>query len=172
MYCLSLVEDSPEYNLDQSNTLTAIEGIQSFVRQYPENEKRDQIQGLIGKLRAKLEQKSFENAKLFYLKEDYKAALIALENFRKDYPDSEYNEEAAYLRIINQYNYVNNSVDSKKKERLQELVEMYETYVDRYPKSKFTADAETYYIYATKELGKKPDGQATVLKPSSEQQKP
>lgn len=154
MYCLSLVEDSPTYNLDQSNTLTAIDAIQSFVRQYPENEKREQVQGLIGQLRAKLERKAFENAKLFYRKEDYKAALIALKNFRQDYPDSEFNEEAAFLRIVNQYNYVQNSVEAKQKERLADLIEMYEYFVDNYPKSKYSKQAESYYVYASKRLNR------------------
>lgn len=166
MYCLSMVEDSPEYNLDQSNTLTAIDAIQSFVRQYPENEKREQIQSLIGQLRFKLERKAFENAKLFYQKEDYKAALIALENFRKDFPDSEYNEEAAYLRIVNQYNFVENSVESKRNDRLSDLMDMYEAFVDNYPKSKFIRDAESYYTFAAKALNRKPEPTAEV-EPSS-----
>lgn len=155
MYCLSLVEDSPSYNLDQTNTLTAIDAIQSFVRQYPENEKRNEIQGLIGQLRAKLERKAFENAKLFYKKEDYKAALIALENFRKDYPDSEFCEEAAYLRIVNQFNFAENSVESKRKERLSELMDMYELFLDQYPKSRFLSDAEGYYAFAAKVVNRK-----------------
>lgn len=155
MYCLSLVEDSPKFNLDQSNTLTAIDAIQAFVKQYPENEKRDQIQGLIGQLRLKLERKSFENAKLFYKKEDYKAALIALKNFRQDYPDSDLNEEAFYLRIVNQYNYAENSVDSKRRERLADLMEMYENFLDAYPQSRYIRQAEDYYEYAAKQLGRK-----------------
>lgn len=152
MYCLSLYEFTPAFSLDQSNTLTAIEGIQNFIRQYPDNEKKEQCNNMIDNLRAKLERKAFENAKLYCKKENYKAALIALENFRKDFPDSQFNEEANFLRVETQYNFANNSIPSKQLMRYGELIEIYQNFIDRYPSSKFAKVAESYFSYAQEKL--------------------
>nr|MBK9652583.1 hypothetical protein [Bacteroidota bacterium] len=47
-------------------------------------------------LRLKLETKAFKNARLYYQIEDYKAAIISLNNVVKDYPYSAYKEECLF----------------------------------------------------------------------------
>ncbi|MBC7922162.1 MAG: outer membrane protein assembly factor BamD [Ferruginibacter sp.] len=158
MYAYSLFRDSPNHNLDQSSTFTALEALQTFVNTYPKSKYRDQSQQIIGDLRIKLETKAYENAKLYYRIGSsnvvyYKSAVIAFENFQKNFPDSGYNEELAYLKIVAEYELAKTSVDSRKKERFAEAVKFYEGFIDRYPTSKYLKDAERVYDNCVSEIG-------------------
>ncbi|MES2388389.1 MAG: outer membrane protein assembly factor BamD [Bacteroidota bacterium] len=148
MYCISLFEDSPKYNLDQTNTYSALEAISNFLMLYPESPNKEKCHQLIDELNRKLEVKAFMNARLYYDKDDYKAALVVLENFRKEYPTSDMAEEATFLKVATQYNYAKNSVLHKQRERYAAVADYYQAFIDRYPKSKFSRQAENIYSSA------------------------
>ena len=42
MYAYSLYKDTPSFNLDQSNTLTAMSALQDFINTYPDSKYRDE----------------------------------------------------------------------------------------------------------------------------------
>src|SRR5690606_9732629 len=52
--------DSPDYNLDQTSTKSAMSELQSFINAFPESPKVDEANGYINELREKLEKKAFE----------------------------------------------------------------------------------------------------------------
>ncbi|WP_017259234.1 outer membrane protein assembly factor BamD [Pedobacter arcticus] len=139
-YCFYL--DSPNYSLDQDNTYKAIESLQLFINLYPKSERVAEASKLIADLREKLERKSFENAKLFLDIGDYQAAVIAFRNSAKDFPDTKYAEEMEYLTIQAQYLYAKNSLETKQEDRYNEAIEEYGRFVERYPKSTFSKEAE------------------------------
>jgi outer membrane protein assembly factor BamD len=147
-YCYYL--NSPKFNLDQADTKNAINEMQVFIESYPSSTKMDTANEIISKLRLKLERKSFETCKQYILIEDFKAALIELKNFVKDFPDSKMIEEANYLIIKSNYLLYQNSIESKKEERLNNVIESYFKFVDLYPNSEFIRDAEFYYNQAQK----------------------
>ncbi|MES2731510.1 MAG: outer membrane protein assembly factor BamD [Bacteroidota bacterium] len=158
MYTYSLYRDSPIYNLDQTNTFTALEALQTFVNNYPKSKYREQCQQIISDLRVKLETKAYEIAKLYYKigHSDviyYKSAVIMCENFQKNFPDSGYNEELAYLKIVAEYELAKTSVESKKKERFADAVKFYESFIDKYPTSQYLKDAEKVYDNCVDEMG-------------------
>lgn len=158
MFAYSLYRDSPNYNLDQSNTYTALEALQSFINTHPKSKYREQGSEIIGELRRKLETKAYEIAKLYYKIgssdiTNYKAAVIAFENFQKNFPDSDYNEELAYLKIVAEYELAKNSTEAKRKERYSEAVKYYEAFIDKYPSSKYLKDAERAYDNCVAEIG-------------------
>ncbi|QHL87213.1 outer membrane protein assembly factor BamD [Nibribacter ruber] len=153
----SLANESPNEDLDQSNTSKALVAIQDFLRRYPNSQFKEEANKLYADLSTKVELKAYDNAKLYYKltkynPEYYKAAVIALANFRRDYPSSKYSEEAAALRIDAQHSYAKESIESKQKERYQEVVAFYQNFVDTYPNSKFLRTAEGFYDDARKEL--------------------
>lgn len=153
----SLYKDSPIYNLDQASTLTAADALQSFVNNYPNSKYRDEASGIIKDLRVKLETKAFEKAKLYYKTSsaniaNFKAAVIAITNFQREFPDSEYLEEMAFLKVNSQYNYAYNSYEEKKKDRYTETVGFYQELVDKFPSSKYLKQCEKFYDNANKEL--------------------
>jgi outer membrane protein assembly factor BamD len=153
LYAYSLYEDSPSYNLDQTNTYTAIEAMQNFINAYPTSTYKEKCNEIITQLRAKLERKAYENAELYSKKEDYKAAVVAFENFQRSYPDSDYNERAAYLKLVNAYNLAKSSTEAKKRERYEETIELYENFIDKYTSSKYLRDAENIYDASVKIVG-------------------
>jgi outer membrane protein assembly factor BamD len=157
MYAYSLYKDSPIFNLDQTSTLTAIESMQTFINEYPTSKYVEQATGLIAEMRKKLEQKAYEKAKLYYQTSgvsiaNYKAAVIAINNFIKDFPDSDYIEELLFLKIKSEYDLAKVSFESKQQERFKEAMTFYEEFIDKYPKSKYLKDAEKLYEGSQKGL--------------------
>lgn len=159
MYAFSLYKDAPEFNLDQSNTLTATSALQDFVNAYPESKYRDECTKMIMTLRQKLERKAYEKAKLYYKTSgfniaSYKSAVIAINNFQKEFPDSEYNEELAFLKVDAEFSLAQNSLDTKQKERYQEAISYYQGFREKYPTSKYLKQAERMSETSVKEVGK------------------
>ncbi len=152
MEALSQYENSPGFYLDQGNTDKAIVGLESFIDKYPESEKREKCQKMIDNLNIKLEIKAFENASLFYQIMEYKAAIIALGNFIKDYPNSENREDAMKFRVLSSFKLAKISTDAKKSERFQQTIDFYTIFVDSYPKSNKLGDLESVYDYSTSQL--------------------
>ncbi|GAB3544657.1 outer membrane protein assembly factor BamD [Spirosoma fluminis] len=157
MYAYSLYKDTPAFNLDQSNTLTATSALQDFINAYPDSKYNTEATKLILDLRKKLERKAYEKAKLYYKTSgfniaSYKSSVIAINNFQKEFPDSEYNEELAYLKVDAEFSLAQNSLETKQKERYQEAINYYQTFVDKYPNSKYVKLSEKMYETSQKEL--------------------
>eukprot|EP01156_Anaeramoeba_ignava_P021939 Anaeramoba_ignava/c19967_g2_i2.p2 GENE.c19967_g2_i2~~c19967_g2_i2.p2 ORF type:complete len:262 (+),score=6.43 c19967_g2_i2:120-905(+) len=146
--------ESPRYNLDQRNTKKAIEGYQLFINKYPVHEMTKIAHERIDNLRERLETKSFENAKLYYKLRDYKAAVIALENSIKEYPDSPLREELLYLIMKSNYMLAQNSIYELKKERYQETINQYYAFIDEFPEGDRVKEAERIYNKCVEEIKK------------------
>lgn len=151
-YCYYL--ESPTHSLDASNTYRAIEELQLFVDVFPESNRVKECNRLIDDLRAKLEMKSFEIAKLYFDTGNYKAAITALNNVTLDYPDTDYSEEIHFLILDANHLLASNSVSSKQKERWSNTVSAYHQFVDKFESSKKLKDAESIYNKANKQLEK------------------
>ncbi|RLD60843.1 MAG: outer membrane protein assembly factor BamD [Bacteroidetes bacterium] len=149
-YCYYL--ESPQPDLDQSNTRKAIDALQLFINKYPGSEKIVEANKLIDELRLKLETKSFNNAKLYYNLGEYKSAVIALKNTLKDYPDTQYREELLFLILKSNFLLAKNSIEAKKIERYQTTVNEYYSLIDEYPNSKNIKEAEKIYNTSIKEI--------------------
>lgn len=139
-YCYYL--ESPNYTLDQENTYKAIEALQLFINLYPKSERVAEASKLIDNLRAKLETKSYANAKLYLDIEDYKSAVIAFQNSLRDYPDTRYAEEMNYLIVKAQYLYAINSLESRQEERFNEAISFANDFIEDYPNSKYSKDVQ------------------------------
>ena len=152
MYAFSLYEDSPNYNLDQTNTIDAIDAMQNFINHYPESKFVDKSNTILLELRHKLEKKDYESAKMYHKIQNYKSAVIAFDNFQKNFPDSPYNEEVAFLKIESSYTYARLSVESKKEERFKSVIDYYEKFIDKFPDSRYLRQAENYYKNSLEEV--------------------
>ena len=142
MHAYSLFLDSPVEELDQSSSAEAIAAMQQFLNLYPETEYSGQATATINELQRKLESKAYRNALLYKKLSQYNSAVITFENFSKDYPDSQYNEEVNYLKLESQYLYSKRSISSKQKERYEKAIEIYIYFIENYTDSKFAKDAE------------------------------
>jgi outer membrane protein assembly factor BamD len=142
-YCFYL--ESPNFSLDQENTIKAIESLQLFINLYPKGERVAEASKLIQDLRDKLESKAYSNAKLYlttgeYDAQNYRSAVIAFRNVLRDYPDTKYAEEINYLTIKAQVLYSQNSLETKQEERFTEAITMADEFTEDYPSSKYLKD--------------------------------
>ncbi|NVO30548.1 outer membrane protein assembly factor BamD [Hymenobacter lapidiphilus] len=145
MQAKSLFKDSPEFQLDQTNTYTALEVIQEFLNRYPESKFRTEVEGMSQELQKKLENKAFLSAKLYYDLRYYQSAVTALTNFQQQYPASAYGEQAAFLKLSAQFDLATESVAEKQLERYNETLAFYQSFIDTFPQSKQLKDAEKMY---------------------------
>ncbi|UYZ65146.1 outer membrane protein assembly factor BamD [Hymenobacter weizhouensis] len=154
MYAKSQFRDSPEFQLDQTSTFSALEGIQDFLNRYPESKFRPEAENMSRELQTKLENKAFRSARLYYDLRYYQSAVTALAGFQQQFPASAFNEEAAFLKLSAQYDLARESVEEKQRERYLEAIAFYQNFVDTYPKSKNLKDAERMYEDAREQVAK------------------
>ncbi|MCX2496351.1 outer membrane protein assembly factor BamD [Pedobacter sp. PF22-3] len=144
-YCYYL--ESPSFSLDQENTYKAIDALQLFINLYPTSDRAAAAGKYIATLRGKLEDKAFENAKMYLTTgpsnvDNYRAAVIALRNAQRDYPDIKYAEEMDFLMIKAQYLYAKNSYIMRQEDRYNEALSLYTEFTENHPDSKFAKDAK------------------------------
>ncbi len=154
MRAISLYLQSPEYNLDQTSTYEAIDALQTYIEKYPASEQVVTSDSLISELQVKLETKAYNNAKLYYKIRRYKAAMVVFDNFHKDFPDSEFNEEISYIGIETMYDYAKASIPDKQEERFQQCIDRYQSFIEKYPSSEYLKEAEQYFVKSREELAK------------------
>lgn len=129
------VNNSPQYSLDQTETLNALDQLQIYIDMYPNSERMDTCNLIMDKLHFKLETKSFESAKLYYHTENYKAAVVAFESLIVKYPNTSYKEDVLHYTVLSKYELAINSIESKKLERLHNTLKSYRKFVEEYPES-------------------------------------
>ena len=142
-YCAYLL--SPKPRLDQSVTAEAIDALQLYINLYPFSDRVDEASRLIDELQNKMVYKSYLNAKLYYDFKNYKAAVVALTNSLKDYPDSHYREELMYMLLKSKYLLAVNSVADKQEERLSNALDEYFAFIDEFPESEHKKEVEKFY---------------------------
>lgn len=149
-YCFYLT--SPRPSLDQENTYNAIQAFQLFLIKYPNSSRKKDCLGLIAELKDKLVEKSFISAKLYFDLGEYKSSIIALNNSLNEYPDTKYREEMMFLVLKSKYLLATYSIPEKQKERYQNSVDEYYSFIAEFPKSTYIKEAEKMYDTSTKEL--------------------
>ena len=96
-------------------------------------------------LNARLDKKAFENARLYYKMEDYKASRVAFKNILKDDADNIYREDILYYAAMSSYNYAAMSVRSKQKERYLTFIDDYLNFIGEYPESSYRRELDNLY---------------------------
>jgi len=142
MHAYCYYQDSPDFSLDQTNTYKAINELQLFADRYPASQRITECNRLIDLLRGKLETKSFEQARLYFNMEDYKAAVTAFRNLLNDFPSTSFRENALFLIVKSEFLLAENSIDEKKSERYSETLGFYGEFTAAYPESKFKKEAD------------------------------
>lgn len=142
-YCFYM--NSPRPELDQGSTYQAIEAFQLFAIRYPNSSRIPETLKYVEELQNKLVEKSFISAKLYFDLEEYKAAIIALNNSLREYPDTKYREEIMFLILKSRFLLAENSVEEKKPERYQAALDEYYSFIDEFPESDFQKEAEKMY---------------------------
>ena len=149
-YCNYLL--SPEPSLDQTNTHSAIKQLKSFTEKYPKSDSLDRANQLIANLYNKLEEKDYNICRLFYKMENYSAAITSFENLLKNYPNTMHREEILFDMAKTYYDYAENSVPEKQRERFEACVEQCNALTYLYPQSTHLSEVENIASKARKKL--------------------
>lgn len=141
MAALCYYEGSMDYNLDQSNTLSAINELQDFLNNYPNSEKAGNINQMIDELTNKLEIKAYENAKQYYQMGEYKAANVALQNVLDDFPSTKLRPKIYDYILKSRYELAMRSNFTLKDERLDNAIAFTRQVEKELPNSEYAKTA-------------------------------
>lgn len=139
--------DSPEPQLDQSETIRAIEELQGFLDYFPRSDKVPLAQNAIFEMQDKLTLKELQNAQLYYnlgtyMGNNYESAIITAKNAIKEYPYSKYKEELEMLVLKARYQEANLSIDERKADRFRDVIDEYYSFIGNYPDSPKREEAD------------------------------
>jgi outer membrane protein assembly factor BamD len=149
-----LYRQTYRYELDQVPTHTALAALDQYMTSYPGNPHMDVCKEMTSTLNARLDRKAYENARLYYKMEDYKAARVAFKNVLKDDADNIYREDILYYTAMSSYKYAQLSVQSKQKERYLVFVDDYLNFVGEDPDSPYRKELDAMYRRTQRALGK------------------
>ena len=133
------------YELDQTPTYAAMNAISAYMINNPESPNKDICRHMLEDLGERLDRKAYENARLYYKMEDYKASRVAFKNILKDDADNIYREEILYYSAMSSYKYAEMSVKNKQKERYMVFLDDYLNFVGEYPESSHRKELDSLY---------------------------
>lgn len=133
------------YELDQKPTYAAITAISEYIIAHPTSPNVRVCNLMLEELQERLDRKAFENAKIYYTMEDYKAARVALRNVLKDNADNLYREDVLYYTAMSSYKYAQLSVQAKQKERFMVFIDDYYNFIGEYPDSHYRRELDALY---------------------------
>ncbi len=139
-YCYYLL--APEFSLDATNNYKGINALQNFINYFPQSNRTSECNKYIDELRNKLARKAFSNAKQYFITQQYKSALIALDNVLIDFPSIKNREEIKYLIVKSSYLLAVNSISKKIEDRLSNTLDAYEQFKDNYSNSEYLKELD------------------------------
>ena len=154
MYALGFYYSSPDVQRDQATSMQAIIAINEYLERYPASEKRESLLEKKEELLAKLHDKAYDNAKLYYTVGKYKSAVIALQNALDKYPSSAHRKDIMYLIVKSQYLLAKNSYASLQKDRYLNLMDYYYNFVSEFPQSEYSKEMQKIYEEAKEFISK------------------
>ena len=127
---------SPKASRDQANTQKALTALQNFIDKFPQSDRVVDANKYYNELSTRLEQKSFDIAKQYYITEKYQASITAFDIFIEDNFGTVYKEEALAYRFLAAYKLGMNSADYKKIDRIENAIAAHNRLTKNFPESK------------------------------------
>ncbi|HUP13469.1 MAG TPA: outer membrane protein assembly factor BamD, partial [Niastella sp.] len=152
MRAFSFYKQSPKPELDQSNTIKAMGMMQTFINTHPGSARIKEASDIIDICRAKLEIKDQKAAQLYYDMGQYRAAAVAFNTLLNDYPETTKGDSYKVMAIKAFYKFTELSIEEKKAERFEKVIDECNEFIDRFPKSPFSKEVEKYLNLAQTNL--------------------
>lgn len=141
---LCYYQDSRDYNLDQTSTISAINELQSFLNTFPNSDRAKNVGPLIDELSYKLEFKAYENARQYFKMADYKAAVVSFENVLNDFPATKLKPKIIDFIMRSKYQLALNSIFDLKEDRILNAIAYTKTVEQELPNTDFAKQAVKY----------------------------
>lgn len=144
MRAYTFYKQSPKPELDQTNTIKAIGMMQTFINTHPGSARNKEANDIIDICRNKLETKDHKSAQLYYDIGQFRAAAVAFNTLLNTYPESDKADEYKLMAIRSYFRFAELSVDEKKAERYEKVIEECNEFMDRFPQSHLAKDVEQF----------------------------
>ena len=144
MRAYTFYKQSPKAALDQTATIKAIGMIQTFVNTHPGSARNEEAQKIIDDLRTKLETKDRNAAQLYYDMGQFRAAAVAFNTLLNNYPDTQDADLYKMMAIRAYFRFAELSVEEKRAERFEKVIDEVHEFLDRYPQSSLAKEAENF----------------------------
>ncbi len=142
----------PKSSLDQSDTQTAIEAFQKFIDTYPTSEKIKEANDYVKEMQLRLEKKGYDIAYNYYHTENYKAAVVAFDNFISDNLGTSFKEDALFYKSMAAHDLAMKSIAFKKEERIKDALKALNRLEYNFKESKYISEVEKLRKNLTNEL--------------------
>jgi outer membrane protein assembly factor BamD len=144
MRAYTFYQQSPKPELDQTNTVKAIGMMQTFINTHPGSARNKEATEIIDICRHKLEVKDGNAAKLYFDLGQFRASAVAFDDMLNAYPDSDRSDEYKMMAIKSYFRLAELSVEEKKAERFEKVIEECNDFIDRFPQSQFSKEIQQY----------------------------
>jgi outer membrane protein assembly factor BamD len=144
MRAYSYYKQSPKPELDQTNTIRAMNMMQVFINTHPGSPRNKEANEIIDICRAKLETKDHKAAQLYYDLGQFRAAGVAFTTLMNTYPESLKADEYKLMVIKSYFRFAELSIEDRKPERYEQVITEANEFIDRFPDSKLRKEAEEY----------------------------
>ena len=140
-----LYKSTLRYELDQTPTYKALTALNEYLIGHMDDINADACRRMNDDLNGRLDKKAFENARLYYKMEDYKASRVAFRNILKDDAENRYREDILYYTAMSSYKFAALSVPSMQKERFLVFIDDYLNFIGEYPESAHRKELDVLY---------------------------
>lgn len=144
MRAYSYYKQSPKAELDQTNTIKAMGMMQTFINTHPGSERNKEATEIIDKCRAKMEIKDYQSAQLYFDLGQFRAAGVSFATLLNTYPESQKGDEYKLMIIKAYYRFAELSVEEKKAERFEQVINECNEFTDRFPDSKLKKESDVF----------------------------
>ena len=144
MRAYTYYKQSPKAQLDQTNTQKAIGMMQTFINTHPGSARNKEASAIIDASRAKLETKDSKQAQLYFDLGQFRAAAVAYSTLMNSFPESEKADQYKIMVIRSYFRYAEMSIEEKKAERFEKVIEECNDFNERFPQSPFTQEVEKF----------------------------
>ncbi|MGN6165095.1 MAG: outer membrane protein assembly factor BamD [Flavisolibacter sp.] len=152
MRAYSFYKQSPKPTLDQTNTIKAMGMMQTFINTHPGSARNKEANEIIDICRQKLETKDHNAAQLYYDLGQFRAAAVAFNTLLNAYPESNKSDEYKMMAIKSYYRFAELSVEEKRAERFEKVIEECNEFIDRFPQSPLASQVQEYLTQSQNNL--------------------
>jgi outer membrane protein assembly factor BamD len=152
MRAYSFYKQSPRPPLDQTNTIKAMGMMQTFINTHPGSARNKEAAEIIDICRQKLETKDYNAAQLYFDLGQFRAAAVAFNTLLNSYPESGKSDEYKMMAIKSYYRFAELSVEEKRVERFEKVIDECNEFIDRFPQSPFAQQVQQYLTQSQNNL--------------------
>jgi outer membrane protein assembly factor BamD len=152
MRAYTFYKQSPRPQLDQTNTIKAMGMMQTFINTHPGSPRNKEAAEIIEIGRAKLEIKDQRIAQLYFDLGQFRAAAVAFNTMLTAYPETAKAEEYKLMAIRSYYRFAEMSIEEKRVERYEKVIDECNEFIDRFPQSPLAKEVQQFITQSQNNL--------------------